>query len=824
MAQNPNEQLSKARDYLQQANIPGALVLVEAALNNAPAHPDANYLLGVIRLMRGNAQSAIAPLEITLRADPHNGAALDHLGLCYLLQGRFIDAEQVLRRATAIPRAPAVVFMRLGLALLHQERASESIAVLQRAVALAPQDAECRMNLGRALHVGADAAAARREFESALALAPDNADTLFNLGVLCLEQDDLAAAAGWFEKTIARAPMHADAWVNLGIVHERRQDLEAALASYRKALEIDPLLAAAGNNFAHVLALLHRYEEARSRYRATLQRAPHYIAAHEGLASVCLALGRVSEAISHLETTVAAEPANHGAVLALAKTLFESGKLDEAEALAQRACKLNPDSADSYATHANVFGVRGLLDQSVATLEAGYARTDHGGLLGMLAFNYRQLCDWPKWQRAWTALAPSVDRSAALGSPFWLLCEPITAHQQLAYSRAWAAARFKGIKQLEPRASRPSKRERIRIGYLSSDFQEHAAAYLTADLLEHHDGTRFEVYAYSYGPPDNSPMRQRIRAACEHFVDIAWDTDDAAARRIRDDEIDILIDLKGYTVGDRLTIMARRPCDIQVTWLGYPGTTGAPFIDYLIADPYIIRPGEEVTCSERVVRLPHCYQPTDRKRVIAKPLSRQDYGLRDGGFVFCCFNQTYKITPDVYAVWMRLLKRVPDSLLWLVDGGATARRNLLEHAQTHGVKPEQLVFAPRRPYSEHLARYRVADLALDTLPYTSHTTLSDALWCGCPTVGLTGDTFAARVSGSILSAAGVDEWITGSLADYHQLALSLATDAALLRQARAKIAHARDSAPLFDSEKFARNLERLYEGLIAQKRATQPAR
>ena len=265
--------------------------------------------------------------------------------------------------------------------------------------------------------------------------------------------------------------------------------------------------------------------------------------------------------------------------------------------------------------------------------------------------------------------------------------------------------------------------------------------------------------------------------------------------------------------------MARRPCDIQVSWLGYPGTSGTTFIDYLIADPYIVRTGEESTCSERVVRMPHGYQPNDRKRLIGEPLSRQAYGLPEVGFVFCCFNQTYKITPEVFAIWLRMLDQVPGSVLWLVDGGDAARDNLLQVAQAQGVARERLVFAPRCPYSAHLARYRVADLALDTFPYTSHTTLNDALWCGCPAVGLVGDTFPARVSGSVLSAAGLAELIATTLYDYERLALSLANDAARLQQVRAKLDLARGTAAQFDAVRFTADLEQLFLELVARRPA-----
>lgn len=813
MARNPNDQLQQARAFLHSGNLAGALSLIDALLRKAPRLPEANHLLGVAHMMRGDAAHAVAPLETALNADAQNGPVLDHLGACYLMLKRHADAEAVLRRAASLPRAPAVVFMRLGLALLYQNRAREAVEVLQRAVSLAPRDADCQVTLGRALHANGQTDAARAAFETAQALAPGDADIVFNLGTIALEQRQLDAAAGWFNRAIALAPRHADAWVNLGIVQEQQQNAEAALVSYRKALDIDPRLPAAGSNLAHALAALNRHEQARAQYLATLQHAPQFIAAHEGLAGVCLALGRMQEAITHLRATVAAEPANATATLALANALVETGQLDEAAPLAQRACELNPDAAQGYATRATLLSLRGKLADAVQVLEPGYARTDNGVLLGMLANHYRQLCDWPKWEQAWAALAPRIDQEAALGSPFWLLSQPITARQQRAYTEAWAAARYKNIRPLPPRAARATH-ARVRIGYLSSDFQEHPAAYLIADVLEQHDRARFEIYAYSHGPSDDaSAMRRRIRAACEHFVDIAWETDDAAAQCIRDDQIDILIELKGYTVGDRIPIMARRPCDIQVTWLGYPGTTGAPFIDYLIADPYIIRPGEEITCTERVLRMPHCYQPNDRKRVVPPPLSRREYGLPEAGVVFCCFNQTYKITPEVFSVWMRLLQRVPGSVLWLVDSAATA--NLRQAAHARGVDPQRLRFAPRRPYTEHLARYRVADLALDTFPYTSHTTASDALWCDCPTVGLAGDTFAARVSGSILTAAGLSELICTTLDDYEQLAWRLATDVDSLRQLRTKIARARDSAPLFDSRRFTRDLEYLYEGVLA---------
>ena len=356
----------------------------------------------------------------------------------------------------------------------------------------------------------------------------------------------------------------------------------------------------------------------------------------------------------------------------------------------------------------------------------------------------------------------------------------------------------------------------MRVGYLSGDFRQHAVSDLLVEVLELHDRARFEIFAYSFGPDDHSPMRARLVNACEHFIDIARNPDDVAAARIRADHLDILIDLNGYTRGARTGVLVRRPCPVQINWLGYPGTMGADFIDYLIADNFIVPPGREAAYSERVRRLPHCYQPNDRKRIVAAPLSRVEYGLPDDAFVFCCFNQAYKITPEVFSVWMSLLRDVPGSVLWLLTDNQWATDNLIGAAQALGIERERLVFAPKLPLAQHLARYRAADLALDTFPYTSHTTASDALWGECLLIALCGETFAARVSGSVLAACDLSELVTYSLDDYARLAKRLALDQRFREGLRARLAVAKTTAPLFDSAVFTRDLEQLYRDIAGQ--------
>jgi predicted O-linked N-acetylglucosamine transferase (SPINDLY family) len=303
-----------------------------------------------------------------------------------------------------------------------------------------------------------------------------------------------------------------------------------------------------------------------------------------------------------------------------------------------------------------------------------------------------------------------------------------------------------------------------------------------------------------------------MRNAADGFIDIAAQSHIFAARAIYEDRIDILVDLKGYTQGARPQIMALRPAPVQVNWLGYPGTMGMDQIDAIIADPFIIPEGAESGYSERVVRLPDCYQINDRRREISAHLpSRRDCGLPEQGIVFCCFNQSYKILPDVFASWLRVLKAVPGSVLWLLETNRWAVENLRNTAAEHGVAPDRLLFAPPRPLAEHLARYRLADLALDTFPYTSHTTASDALWAGCPLVTCAGATFASRVAGSLLHAAGLPELVTHSMADCERLVLELASTPAKLAELRSRLAAGRDSCALFDTPRFVRNLEQAFD-------------
>jgi predicted O-linked N-acetylglucosamine transferase (SPINDLY family) len=365
---------------------------------------------------------------------------------------------------------------------------------------------------------------------------------------------------------------------------------------------------------------------------------------------------------------------------------------------------------------------------------------------------------------------------------------------------------------------------RIRIAYLSADFHTHATASLIAGLFEHHDRSRFEVSAISFGPDDRSAMRARLQAGFEHFHDVRGLGDRDVARLLADKAIDIAIDLKGHTQGARQGILAFRAAPVQVSYLGFPGTSGADFMDYLIADAVVLPPAQQGYFTEKIAYLPHSYQANDFARKIAATPGRQATGLPDASFVFCSFNNSWKITAAIFAIWMRLLAAVPGSLLWLIADNDGACANLRRAAAEQGVDPHRLVFAPRLPEPEHLARQRLADLFLDTLPYNAHTTASDALWVGLPVLTCRSASFPGRVGTSLLQAIGLPELVTESLAEYEAAALRLATDPALLQALREKLSRNRLSFPLFDTDRFRRDIEAAYTRMWEIAKRGEPPR
>jgi predicted O-linked N-acetylglucosamine transferase (SPINDLY family) len=432
------------------------------------------------------------------------------------------------------------------------------------------------------------------------------------------------------------------------------------------------------------------------------------------------------------------------------------------------------------------------------------------------------ICDWNNFDTDRVRLIDSIRAGRANVAPFVLLAVDSLPQDQLQCAKVWA-------KQVFPNGCEPQwrgevyKHERIRVGYVSADFHRHATAYLMAGLFECHDRRKFEVTAFSFGADDGSEMRHRLEHAFEHFIDVRSMGDEELARKMRSLEIEILVDLKGITQDARTGIFVRRPAPIQVNYLGYPGTMASKHFDYIIGDGRIIGEGDREHYSEKVVTLPFSYQANDDKRVISdNAVSRSESGLPDQSFVYCCFNQAYKITSSIFDCWMSILREVDGSVLWLFEGHPAAKRNLCTEAEKRGIDSGRLIFAGGVPPAEHLARHRLADLFLDTLPYNAHTTSSDALWTGLPVVTLTGETFASRVGASLLTAIGLPELITSTHEEYTALAVALGKDRERLAEIKERLALNRLTMPLFNTALFTKHLEAAYQVMSDRYRAVLP--
>jgi protein O-GlcNAc transferase len=555
-------------------------------------------------------------------------------------------------------------------------------------------------------------------------------------------------------------------------------------------------------------------------YRSLLKKMPlHPDGLHlSGLAA--MQKGNLGEAERLIRAAIGASPkaaAYHGN---LGTVLVTSGKAQEALASYRRAVELDDAYVDGWR---NLASLSAQLDdhEGAALAYSNVVRLTSGadgGALGYLGLELAVLCDWdniPMVKEAIAALPSWRTGKSLPPPPFALLIHDLSPAEQRRH--ADEAASFIESRTA-PMGHQPAERRpRLRIGYLSEDFHDHATAYLLAEALENHDRTRFEIFAYSYGPEDKGATRARLREACDHWVELGALSEAESAKRIYVDGIDILVDLKGHTGRARTGILAARPAPLQVAWLGFPGTFGGTRMDYIIADSFVIPHGAEGDYAEKVVRLPLCYQPNDSRRPRAQTREpRARWGLPEDAFVVAVFNNSFKINAEAFAVWISVLQANPDAVLWFVEFHPAASASLRNMAQAVGIDPARLVFAPRVAQAEHLKRLSAADLFLDTWPCGGHTTASDALWAGVPLVAWTGRTFASRVAGSLLHALGFDELITESQTAYHSLAQHLAKDREALAQLRQRLEDAVRASPLFDGKAFVRPLEQAFDTMWAR--------
>jgi protein O-GlcNAc transferase len=784
--------------------------------------PEKIFQKAVSALNQGDFADAERLFKKVLRGEPNNVAALNLLTVVLMSTGRFAEAEPVVAKAILLSPGSDAAYYNSGLILKRLNKPRQALQQFSKALSLNPAVSETWNNRGTVFNDLRQYTEATADFDRAISLKPSYSEAYANKGksLAGLKRHDDAVSA--YDKALALKPNLSEAWLGRGHALAELKRFEEAFTAYDKALALKPDLAEAWLGRGSVLAELKRCDEALAAYDKALALKPDLAEAWLGHGTVLAELKRYDEAFAAYNKALALKPDLAEAWLGRGNVFIGFRRFDGAFAAYEKALALKPDLAEAWLGRGTVLDKLERFDEAFAAYtQALNLKPDLKYAEGARLSAKINLCDWATIEVETLHFLSTVTGQKPVAVPSSLLVLPTSSADQLQVTKTFVADQvpFPALWRGEIYSH-----DRIRIGYLSADLRQHPVAQLAVGLFEQHDRSRFEVSAISFGPDDGSDLRSRIEFAAENFVDVSRMPDRAIAELIRDSEIDVIVDLMGLTADCRLSVVSERAAPIQVNFLGYPGTMGGDFMDYIIADRTVIPKEHFPFYSEQVVWLPDTYLPNayrfnedkhdiphDERHVSQRVPTQGESILPEAAFVFCCFNGSYKITPVIFDVWMRLLTAVPDSVLWLSKPNPTAEANLGKEAERRGISQRRIIFAPRLPeMSDHLARLRQADLFLDTLPYNAHTTASDALWAGVPVLTCTGEAFAGRVATSLLRAVGLDELVTTSLEDYEALALKLARESSFLQAIKAKLVHNRDSYPLFDTTRFARHIEAAY--------------
>lgn len=641
---------------------------------------------------------------------------------------------------------------------------------------------------------------------------PDDPKLLLVYATAALRRGDRQRGIALLGAVVELQPDNAVAHYQLGVALDESQRAGEALSCYERAIRAKPDFAEAHNNRGVALKALRRPDEALASFEQAIRLRPGYAKAHANQGNVLAQLNRPLEALRAYDRAIGLEPGFAEAHCSRGVALKDMGRLDEALACLDRAIALRPEHADSHGHKGEVLYGLGRLDQAQASYRrAVELEPDRGPWPGCLFEAGRALCDWSELDALAATLVAGIEADRELIDPFTTLLLTGAPRLQRRVAEQWAR---KLVSEHGTPPAMPARRrgERIRLGYFSADFHYHATLHLITEMLERHDRSRFDLVGFSFGPDTRDAWTKRVSGCFEQFLEVGSRSDREIAELARELRIDIAVDLKGYTKDSRAGIFARRCAPIQASYLGYPGTMGAPFIDYLIADHTVIPEAHRQHYTEKIAYLPGCYQPNRRNGALAVvESSRSACGLPEGRFVFCCFNNNNKITAQTFDRWMNILRRVDGSVLWLLQSNRWAPDNLRAEARRRGVDPGRLLFSSFLPLEEQLGRVRHADLFLDTLPYNAHTTASDALRMGVPLLTQVGEAFPARVAASLLTSLGLDELIAHSPEQYEELAVALAADPGRLGTVRRKLNDSVATSPLFDPAEITRHIERLYQ-------------
>ena len=648
----------------------------------------------------------------------------------------------------------------------------------------------------------------------------NTAEAVFELGIAYAKANRFMEASAVFcclqlyKNNDVRIPY------NLGLIHSLQGRHQLALAAYDLALKIQPDDAEVLINKGSTCNDIKNYGLALEVLEKATQIRPDIPEAWSNKGIALNNLNLYQESINAYNEAIKLTPSYHEAWSNKSVPLNKLKRFLEAFEACDKALILKPDYAEGWSNKGVTLVELKRYDEAIAHYDKALSlKSDIDWALGDLLHTKMKICSWSGLAESLEAISKKVAANEKVVQPFPLLALNDDSFLHKKSSEIYVQSRYSFNSVLEPIIKRPQS-QKIRVGYFSADFHNHATGYLMAELFELHDKSQFELVGFSFGPIANDEMRQRLEKSFDQFIEVGSKSDVEVAKLSRELNIDIAVDLKGFTQDARTGIFAHRSAPIQVNYLGYPGTIGADYMDYIIADKTLIPPQSQQSYSEKVVYLPNSYQVNDRQRIVSdKQFTRQELGLPENGFVFCCFNNNFKILPATFAGWMRILKAVEGSVLWLLQDNHWAPENLKKEAEKQGIAADRLLFAERLPLPEHLARHRQADLFLDTFPCNAHTTTSDALWAGLPVLTLMGESFASRVAASLLNAIGLPELITSTQQEYEALAIELAQNPQKLIEIKLKLAKNRLTAPLFDTPLFTKNLEATYIKMYERYRA-----
>ncbi|WP_415303232.1 tetratricopeptide repeat protein [Candidatus Pelagibacter sp. Uisw_101] len=648
-------------------------------------------------------------------------------------------------------------------------------------------------------------------YQKILETQPTHPDANHNLGVLKVLLNKSADALLLFKIAVESNPSIEQYWYSYSNTLIREKKFKEAEAISRKAIKFKPNFVTIHFNLGFILNEIGKFKEAELSYKKAITLKPEFVEAYYNLGATLQALGRTDEAVESYKKAIMLKPKFVEAHNNLGVILKDLGKFDDAEASYKKAIEYKVDYAEALSNLGEVQKSLGRIDDSLSNYKYAYQlKPDLDYLLGALIHLKMNFCIWDDLPKNINMLTKKINNGEKASTPFALLSliDDPSIHKKAA--EIYSNDKFPRS-NIFPRIPQYHDHEKIKIGYFSADFWNHPTSYLTAELYENHDRKKFEIHAFSFGLDTNDKFNIRIKEGVDYFHDVRTMSDYDVVKLVRSLEIDIAIDLKGFTGMNRQGIFAMSTAPIQVSYLGYPGTMAVDYLDYLIADRTLILKEKEKDYSEKIVYMPNSYQPNvSKKSAFKSSLTRQDVGLPNRGFVFCCFNNQYKITPLTFAGWMRILKATDGSVLWLLVNNINAAKNLKKEAVKLGINEDRLIFANYIPNEEHLKRIQLADLFIDTLPYNAHTTASDALRMGLPVLTCIGDSFAGRVAASLLNAVRLPELITTSQDQYESLAIALAKNPEKMKIIKDKLVNNLNKTTLYDAALYTRNLEVAY--------------